>query len=184
MNKLKTENRPVGIKVISDIGRKPRRAPYRKPNSVMALEAMAIEAARKKHPSCPFLAPRKFRDDTANGLTSCIIAYLRLKGYQAERISCTGRYIDNSKVITDCLGHRRRIGSGQWIPSSGRKGSADISATINGRSVKIEVKIKDRQSKDQKAYQQDIDRAGGIYWLVRTFAEFIHHYNELTLWMS
>ncbi|KAF2380358.1 hypothetical protein BSN82_16780, partial [Acinetobacter baylyi] len=58
---------------------------------------------------------------------------------------------------------------GQWTKGTGTPGSADISATIKGRSVKIEVKYgKDRQSQAQKDYQKAIEKAGGTYIIVKT----------------
>ncbi len=152
---------------------------YRKSAAVKELEALAMEAAREKHPSIPehILAPRRYRDDKANNLTKCIIDWIRLNGYQAERISVTGRYVDNTKIVTDVIGRQRRIGSRKWIPGTMQKGSADISATINGRSVKIEVKIgRDRQSDAQKNYQQQVEGAGGIYIIARNFEEFLTWY--------
>jgi hypothetical protein len=41
---------------------------------------------------------RKFDDRTANGLTKCIIAFLQMKGWQAERINTMGRPVDNRRV--------------------------------------------------------------------------------------
>lgn len=158
---------------------KVRKVSYRKPEAVRELERLADAEARRLHPTCPHLASRVYRDDTANNLTKCIIDWLRLNGWQAERINCIGRYQDHSKVVTDITGFSRRIGSVKWLPTSGQKGTADISATIRGRSVKVEVKMKDRQSPDQKAYQEAIEQAGGEYWLVRSFDEFMIRYNEL-----
>jgi len=68
---------------------------------------------------------------------------------------------------------------GQWTPGQGTKGTADISATIRGRSVKIEVKYgKDKQSEHQKQYQEDIERAGGVYLIARNMDEFIEWYEN------
>jgi hypothetical protein len=121
-----------------------------------------------------------FRDDTANGLTKCITTHLNALGWQAERISNTGRYIDDSKIVTDVLGNRKKIGSGKYIPGSGTKGTSDISATIKGKSVKIEVKIgKDRQSDAQKEYQKKIESAGGIYFIATDFDMYLEFYNSL-----
>ncbi len=61
------------------------------------------------------------------------------------------------------------------------KGTADISATINGRSVKIEIKMKDKQSEVQREYQRRIEAAGGVYLIVRSFAEFMTWYNTFTV---
>lgn len=133
---------------------------YVKPLAVKELEAMSYEANRKRFPGFPYPVKRSYRDDTANGLTACVIDYLRLIGMQAERINSTGRVIDQN-------------GNSKWITGSGTKGTADISATIAGKSVKIEIKIGiDRQSDYQKAYQKSIEAAGGIYIIVRTFTQF------------
>lgn len=160
---------------------KSRRTAYIKSQAVLELERLANIEAREKHPNIEpkYLAPRKYRDDSANGLTKCVIDFLRLSGCQAERINCTGRHIDNTEVVENVLGDRRRIGSVKWLPTSGQKGTADISATINGRSVKIEVKMRDRQSADQKAYQKAVESAGGVYLIVRSFAEFYELYKDM-----
>jgi hypothetical protein len=90
--------------------------------------------------------------------------------------------VDKTKVVTDCLGRKQRIGSTKWVKSNMKKGSADISATINGRAVKIEVKIgKDRQSEAQKNYQAEIERAGGIYFIAKSFDDFLDKLKEYEL---
>jgi hypothetical protein len=151
-----------------------------KSESIKELERMADEAAKLAHPGMPHLAPRKFDDKTANSLTRAIITYLQLKNHQAERISVTGRPQDNTRIVTDVLGSQRRIGSVTWIPGTMTRGSADISSTIRGRSVKWEVKVKkDKQSEFQKKYQESIERAGGYYFIVHNFMEFIERYNSI-----
>lgn len=129
----------------------------------------------------PDYVPKEvFSDKTANKLTKSVITFLKLHGYQAERISNMGRYIDNSKTFTDAVGFTRKIGTGKYIKGTGTNGTADISATIKGKSVKIEIKIgKDIQSNDQKKYQSDVERAGGLYWIVKDWDGFITQYNSL-----
>jgi len=144
--------------------RKPRKQPYTKPEAVRKLE----QVTGNTH-----------RDDTANGLTRCIIAYLKYKGWQAERINTTGIPIDSRRQVTDITGRTRSIGGVQWRRGGGTVGSADISATIKGRSVKIEVKIgKDRQSEAQRQYQAAIEQAGGLYYIARDFSTFVAWYNQ------
>jgi hypothetical protein len=127
-----------------------------------------------------YVVKTKYSDKTANGLTKAIISWINLNGYQAERISTTGRYVDNSKIVTDVLGNRKKIGSGKYIKGTGTNGSADISATIKGKSIKIEVKIgKDKQSEAQIKYQQMIEKAGGIYFIAKNFDEFYNFYITL-----
>ena len=144
--------------------RKPRKQPYTKPEAVKRLE----QVTGNKH-----------RDDTANGLTRCIIDYLHYKGWQAERINTTGIPIDSRRQVKDITGRTRSIGSLTWRPSGSTVGSADISATINGRSVKIEVKIgKDRQSEAQRQYQAAIEQAGGLYYTAHDFTTFVAWYHQ------
>lgn len=153
---------------------------YRKPEAVKLLEAMADAAARKRYPNTPphYLAPRKYRDDTANGLTQCVIEFIRLNGGQAERISNTGRRIDTQITFCDVIGAQRTIGGTHWINGTGTNGTADVSSTILGRSVKVEVKIgADRQSEAQRLYQSHIEQAGGIYVIASSFEQFFDWYN-------
>jgi len=147
------------------------------------IKDLALIKLKEKHPNFPdhALPIPKYSDKTANGLTKSIVDFLNFSSHQAERISTTGRYIDNSIVVTDVLGRQRTIGSGKYIPSTSTKGSADISATIKGMSVKIEVKMKDKQSEYQKKYQKNIEAAGGQYWLVHSFDEFIIYYDKFLI---
>lgn len=162
-----------------------------KKESKKILIDLYYEYSQQKYPNMPrhAIAMPKFSDNGANELTQCILKFCKYKGYQAERISNTGRMIDNSKVVTDILGHKRRIGSIDYIKGTGTNGTADISSTIPvniggrkiGMSVKIEVKYgRDVQSPDQKKYQKMIEEAGGVYIIVRTFDDFLEKYNELT----
>jgi hypothetical protein len=152
-------------------------------NALTLLKELALVDNRRKFPRFPEHARviDKYSDKTANGLTKCIIDFIRFNGGQAERISVTGRYIDNSIIVTNYLGNKKRIGSGQWIKPSMQSGTADISATIAGRSIKIEVKCnitKDKQRPAQKEYQKQIEAAGGIYLLISSFDDFFEWYNS------
>jgi len=118
-------------------------------------------------------------------LTKCVIDWLRLSGHQAERISNTGRLIDRSRIVTDCIGRVRRIGSVRWIKGTGTDGTSDIHAVIGGRAVKIEIKFgADRQSEKQRRYQSDVERAGGIYVLIKTFDSFLEWYDKFIVGIS
>jgi hypothetical protein len=105
-------------------------------------------------------APKFPKVATANGLTQFIINFLNWNGHRATRISSSGRQV-----------------AGKWIYGTTRKGSADISATIKGRSVMIEVKVgKDRPSPDQLKEQAKERAAGGLYEFCRTPEEFLELY--------
>lgn len=134
--------------------------------AMQVLKDLHLADNRIKFPNLPEYARTcpKYTDKTANGLTKCIIDFIRLNRGQAERINCVGRTI--------------RSGSGyKYVPTSGQRGTADISATIRGRSVKIEVKIgRDKQSDYQKAYQQEIEQCGGLYYIAKDFGTFYSWY--------
>jgi len=148
------------------------------------LKQLKLNESIKKRPNVPLYALEaalpKYTDKTANGLTRCILDFLELCDYQVERINTMGRPIDNRKQVTDVIGRTKTIGTMTWGKSTATKGSADISATIEGLSVKIEVKIgKDRQSEYQKIYQANIEKAKGQYWIVKNFADFYEKYQKL-----
>jgi hypothetical protein len=117
-----------------------------------------------------------FIDTTANGLTKCIVAWIRLNGGRADRVSSAGRYIDTSYTVTNVIGHTRTIKDGKFVPSQTSRGYADINATIKGRSVMIEVKMKDKMSEHQKKFAEAERAAGGQYWVVHSFEEFMDYY--------
>lgn len=148
---------------------------------IQKLKNLFIQNAINKYPNYPmdYIATPKYNDTTANGLEKCITDFLNLSGHQAERIKNMGRMLDNTKVVKDVMGISRTIGSKQYIKGTGTNGTADISATIMGRSVKIEVKIgKDRQSQDQIDYQESVTKAGGQYWIAKDFDSFYFLYES------
>ena len=99
----------------------------------------------------------------ANGLTNFIINYVNWTGYRATRISTTGRKIGDT-----------------WIKGTTRRGTADISMTVNGRSAMIEVKIgKDKPSEHQLKEQERERRAGGIYEFCGSPEDFFEIFNKV-----
>ena len=148
------------------------------------LRALEIEQLTTKYPSMrPELIPlTDWKDSSANSLTKCIIFYINALGGQAERISSQGQYREGKKIKvgTGEVQYEKQL-PGKWTPGQSTKGTADISATIRGRSIKIEVKQKDKQSEHQKNYQKQIEMAGGIYKIFRDFDTFADWYEEFCL---
>lgn len=115
---------------------------------------------------------------TANGLTRIICNFLMWNEHRATRISSAGRMIDAPE--------RQPSGTvltvKKYIPGPTRRGSADISATIKGRSVMIEIKIgKDRPSQYQLDEQARERKSGGVYEFIRTPEAFFELYDKLIL---
>jgi hypothetical protein len=145
---------------------------------------LAMEQKRKTFPNVPeaYLVRPTYPSRSEGGLIKSIIDFIKLNGGQAERISNTGRPIDRRQIITDVVGRKRQVGSMKWIPGTGTNGTADISATVKGKSVKVEIKIgRDSQSDDQKNYEHSINAAGGIYIIAKTFADFHKAYYETVI---
>lgn len=143
---------------------------------------------RAEHPDFPeaYLPKKKFTDRTANGLTQAVITFLNLSGHFAERVSSSGRMIDNRQITTNAVGQKTMIGSTKWIPGSMTKGTADISCTMkrpsDGQIIswKVEIKIgKDRMSEAQHEYKRKVEAAGAVYTVVHNFQEFKDEYAKL-----
>jgi hypothetical protein len=111
---------------------------------------------------------------TANGLTKLICNFLNWTGSNATRISSAGRYIE----AKNSQGHKI-AGGGTYIPSTTRIGTSDITATIKGRSVKIEIKIEDKASEYQLREQERERAAGGYYEFISTPEEFFLLYDKI-----
>ena len=62
--------------------------------AIDTLEELYRKKQRKAHPNVPISAlPRKkFRDDSANALTECVINYITLTGGWATRVQSQGQY--------------------------------------------------------------------------------------------
>jgi hypothetical protein len=138
------------------------------------LHELKLQRYAITHPNYPpdYIPKTMYKDSTANGLTRAICDYINYNGYQAERINTMGTAREKKTTAGKVIGVT-------WTKGTSTAGSADISATIKGRSVKIEVKIgKDRQSEAQKRYQENIEKAGGIYIIAKDFDSFVEWYNQ------
>jgi hypothetical protein len=121
-----------------------------------------------------------FRPTSTNGLEQSIVAYINAYGWQAERVKVRGTLKDNRITFENTAGMYRTIGSIGYIPGTGQKGTADISATIpllrsNGYGVKIAIEVKwgkDRIRPDQVEYKKQIEQSGGISLIVKTWDDF------------
>lgn len=135
---------------------------------------MDVIDRQQKYPSNPYIySDKNINDNSANGIMKCVEKFHFLIGGLAERVHTQGRKLDNREVVTDVIGREYTVGSEQYIPTTGRKGTADMSIVYNGLNVKVEVKYgKDRQSKDQVKYQQDIEMAGGIYIIIKSIEDY------------
>ena len=142
----------------------------------------------QEHPNVPpaYIPLCKFALTKTNDIERAIVLWFKLHGYKAERVKVQGRQL-GSDVVTynQITGKRQTIEKAKYIPSTGAKGSADISVTCRDpggmvMSLRIEVKngyTGDRVRPDQIKYKAEHEAAGGTYIIVRYFSEFIEWAN-------
>ena len=124
------------------------------------------------HYSRPSIPPIK----TANGLTKYIINFITWYGFRATRLNVSGRLIDG----TEKTASGQILSKKKWIKSSTRRGTADISATINGRSIMMEIKEGRDKPSEHQLKEQSLERsAGGIYEFISNPEEFLNLFYSL-----
>ena len=96
----------------------------------------------------------------ANDLTKTILQYLRFNGV------CCWR--QNNAAIYDAAKQTFRANS------VGMKGVADVLGVMkDGRFIAIEIKTTDKQSEEQKEFEQEITKRGGVYVVARSVDDVI-----------
>lgn len=129
-------------------------------NALHHLAALDLEAKRAQHPTVPphALVKSRFSDATANELTRAVLRCIELHGGYAVRINTQGQF--NEKL-------------GKWTTGTTRRGTADVHAVVNGLHLSIEIKIgRDRLTGEQRATAEDVERAGGRYFVAHDFETF------------
>lgn len=124
---------------------------------------------------------KKFTDNSANNLTTAILAYFEIQGIKAWRQASEGRYLPEKRVA-NVIGQMITVEKGRFIPrGKATKGASDIMAIgYGGRIICIEVKYgKDYQKPEQKGFQKEIEDSGGIYFIVKTWNDFIFQITPL-----
>ncbi len=137
------------------------------PKNLKELGKLADQLNAEKHPLLPphALVKKRFKDTTANDLTKTIIWDMyHIRGGVAYRINNGATYDARKKV---------------YRAGVQRKGIPDIIGIIDGRFFGIEVKIgKDRQSADQKIIEQEINDVGGVYFVAKSYDDYLNKIAE------
>ena len=119
------------------------------------------------------IVKKSFSYRNANGLQNAICRLIHLCNGDANRINVMGRKVKKGDKWV-------------WIPSTTKKGTGDILASLQGRSLEIEVKFgKDRQSEAQKERQEFVISRGGIYIVAKSLHDVItflnHNFSNLPI---
>ena len=137
------------------------------PKNLKELGKLADQLNAEKHPLLPphALVKKRFKDTTANELTKTLIWDMyHVRGGVAYRIN-NGAVYDVKKKV-----YRKGVQ---------RKGIPDIIGIIDGRFFGIEVKIgADRQSADQKEIEREINDAGGVYFVAKSYDDYLNKIAE------
>lgn len=111
----------------------------------------------------------------SNGLQKAIENFINWSGYRATRVNVIGQLAD--KTVTTESGLRF---TEKRYTRATRRGQADISSTINGKSVMWEIKIgRDKPSEHQLREQAKERRAGGEYFFIYTIEQFFEEYDRI-----
>ena len=150
--------------------------------NLQRLTELDLSDQRRRFPNLPetLIIKTKFSDKDTNSLTRSVVRWLELHGAQVERINTTGRYLPGKTISKGFYGNVNM--KGKYIPSTSTSGSADLSSTINGKSIKWEIKCKytkDRVRPKQLEYAESVRNAGGLYFIVTDFENFIEQYNSI-----
>ena len=99
----------------------------------------------------------------SGGLQNAIIKYVTWHGWYANRISSAGRKIGD-----------------KWISGNTKNGTADLHLIIKSIHISAEIKIgADVMSADQHSEKSRVEKAGGKYWVIKTFEQFLIEYDKL-----
>lgn len=138
------------------------------PKNLKELAKLADQLNAEKHPDLPpfALVKKRFKDTTANELTKTIIFDMYwVRGGVAYRINNGAVYDQKRKV------YRKGVQ---------RRGIPDIIGIIDGRFFGIEVKIgKDRQSEHQKEIEEEINNAGGVYFIAKSYDDYLEKIHDV-----
>ena len=131
------------------------------------------------------IPPPELSENSTKELTKLILNFLKLNGHEAEEQKTVGKVIDKRQESIDVFGNKRMVGSVIRVKSENKIGRGDIGATMMiemyGKIIPIAVEIelkwqKDYQKKDQKKYQNKLESKGGLYYIIKTFDQFIEWY--------
>lgn len=145
--------------------------------ALQVLTEMDAIDRRLKSPSIPanYIVGTKFTEKCANDVEKAIEKFALIAGFHAERTKTQGRKMEAK--YKDTPNGRLTVSKEKFVTSTSRKGSSDMKIIIKGTFYATEIKFgKDTQKDDQKKYQADIERNGGVYMIIHTFEEFLIWY--------
>lgn len=103
---------------------------------------------------------------TTNNITRGIVNFLNVRGHFAFRVNSTGIWDPTKRIFRK--------------PNQ-KYGLADIVCCLHGgKFLAVEVKnqiTKDRMKRNQEAFESELVKAGGVYYVAKNMFDFIDWYN-------
>ncbi len=167
--------------VLNKLYAKIRKKLYLKSHIVKRLKAIANAVVRKKHSKNPLesIAPRRNNDEFLNWEMKCITDFLINKGWIIGIDSRANYQIDPRYSFVDIFAQIRTTDLANWDVGSDTNGILNSSATMNGKSIIIEIKVAcGKLSEAQRKYKSTIEKADGIFFFAHDFAGFSNWYNN------
>jgi hypothetical protein len=121
--------------------------------------------------------PPKYTDQTTNGLTRCVMDWLKFNGHYCNRLNSQGQ----ARMETIQLANGGSYKKVSWTRSTTNKGTADIQAIISGKPVSIEIKCKathDKLRPEQVKEKERIEASGGLYVIITDMQMFLDWYKQ------
>ena len=147
------------------------------------LSELELNYKKLQYPNYPetYFKLETYSDANEKGIKKSIDSFFKFTGTgKMGSVTSTGRYINDSKMVTDVLGRQRTVGTGKWVKSSQTAGISDTICMFKGGTYFIEIKAgKDRMRESQKKFEESLNKfGGGNYVVVHTFLDFLNFYNS------
>lgn len=125
---------------------------------------------------------------STNNLTQAIIDYLNMEGHKAFRVNNEGQFEEanrstyNYDKISHHVGPLKAWGFiiGRFRKSNTEKGISDVMSILAPKGIFMAVEVKfgdDKQSPEQKKWQEEVIAAGGEYYIAKEFDQFLEYYS-------
>ena len=150
------------------IPKKRKKSTYVKPQSIKQLEIdyKKWHYAKSKYMSIEQGVDFKFSDKNTNELTKSVMGWFKCHGGFSQRVNSGATFDPRLGIF--------RKGSGSTT------GAADTMNTLMGLAIHVEIKFgRDRQRPEQIEFQKGVEAAGGIYFIAKTYDNFLEQINKI-----
>lgn len=123
---------------------------------------------------------------SAAQVEALITDFVHMKGGVVTKVSVIGRQTVKQTRVTDVVGRKNTITDKTYIPSTTKKGTSDTIIGYKNHILYLEIKFSksDRQSEDQKKFEEHVTKTGSQYRVIRTLDEFQELWMKFSDWVD